>query len=817
MQALPPALAALGLYPQFIVYKLVPRDGKTAKLPVDHRTGQVMLKDADWQNDPAAWTDADTAISTAARLGPSHGVGFLFRPEDPFFFLDIDNCAEPAGWSWLAHDLCGRLAGAAIEVSQSGKGLHIIGMGTVPPHRCKDKTKLGLELYTEGRFVALTGFNAVGEVATDCTAAIGAIVAQHFQSDAGAVADGKPATWTDRPTAGYTGPANDDELLAKAMRSGDMAGQAFGARATFAALWNADSVVLGRSYPDQYKTPPGPYDASSADMALASHLAFWTGRDCERIDRLMRRSALARPKWDKHTSYMQTTILNAVGGCREVYSISPESVTPPPPESVAPAPVITTPTAPGTDNGPILVDGFQYMAPTQQCDHFAGCVYVQDVHRVFTPRGALLKPDQFRVTYGGYIFVLDAANDKTTKSAWEAFAESQAVRYPIAESQTFRPDLQPGVIVEEEGRTVVNTYTPAIVDRAEGDVTPFLNHLHKMLPDQRDADILLAYMAACVQHIGVKFQWAPLLQGAEGNGKTLFTRCVARAIGMQYTHLPKADEVGNKFNSWMMRKLFIGIEDVYYPADRREIIEALKPLITNDYLPIEFKGVDQINARVCANFMLNTNHKDAIRKTQNDRRFAIFYTAQQSEADIRRDGMAGDYFPDLYDWLKTGGYAKVSHFLATYQIPDELNPATRCHRAPQTSTTAQAIQMSVGGVEQEIMEAIDEGRMGFAGGWVSSLAVDKLLDGMKLSRAIPPNKRREIMQGLGYDWHPALRNGRVNNPTAVDGGGKPKLFIREGHADRAIESPAEAARAYESAQVRGAVSLADLAFGERKA
>jgi hypothetical protein len=68
-----------------------------------------------------------------------------------------------------------------------------------------------------------------------------------------------------------------------------------------------------------------------------------------------------------------------------------------------------------------------------------------------------------------------------------------------------------------------------------GDVSLFLAHMKKILPIPRDRSILLAYMAAVVQHQGVKFQWAPLIQGVEGNGKTLFSRCVAEAVGVRYS------------------------------------------------------------------------------------------------------------------------------------------------------------------------------------------------------------------------------------------------------------------------------------------
>jgi hypothetical protein len=47
-------------------------------------------------------------------------------------------------------------------------------------------------------------------------------------------------------------------------------------------------------------------------MALAQHLAFWTGCDAPRIERLMRKSRMARPKWDMHRTYLrELTITNA--------------------------------------------------------------------------------------------------------------------------------------------------------------------------------------------------------------------------------------------------------------------------------------------------------------------------------------------------------------------------------------------------------------------------------------------------------------------------------------------------------------------------
>lgn len=58
---------------------------------------------------------------------------------------------------------------------------------------------------------------------------------------------------------------------------------------------------------------------SEADLALATHLAWLTGRDPERMDRLIRSSGLMRPKWER-ADYRERTIERAIAGTTDVYA-----------------------------------------------------------------------------------------------------------------------------------------------------------------------------------------------------------------------------------------------------------------------------------------------------------------------------------------------------------------------------------------------------------------------------------------------------------------------------------------------------------------
>jgi primase-polymerase (primpol)-like protein len=749
-------------YKQFILWKAVPDGTKVNKLPVSPHTG--IVSDA---HNPANWASYDEARQAADRFGC--GVAFVFTEADPFFFIDLDNQLQADGtWSELAIKVCNLFAGCAVEVSQSGRGLHIFGTGKAAQRSYK-RADIGLEVYTSKRFVALTSI-VRGEARCSAQFELDSLLGEYFASNDGHKLSEEPGEWTEGPCAEWSGPDDDEELIRRLMASKS---SGIAKRATVQELWEGDPTVMAKYYPDSGRE----YDANRADAALCAHLAFWTGKDCERMDRLMRMSGLARDKWLDRSDYRVRTILRAVGGCREVYRQRVEAVA-----STAQA-----------------VGGF--MGVGEQLEHFDGCVYIRDMDRVFVPDGAQLKASQFKAMYGGHTFAMDAVNGKVTTDAWKVFTESQAHRFAKAQTIRFRPAEEPGSIRSEGGVTTVNTYVPVVTPRRKGDAGPFVGHIAKLFPDESDRAIIIAYMAAVVQFPGVKFQWCPLIQGCEGNGKTLLIRCLVEAVGQKYCHLPDSRDLGNKFNAWILNKVFVGVEEVFLP-DQREIHESLKVLVTNDRMGIQQKGLDQFTGDNRANFFMCSNHKDGIRKSQLDRRFAVMYTAQQHGGDMERDGMNGNYFPRLYDWLNSGGYAIVNDYLRSYSIPESLNPAGACHRAPTTSSTVEAIGLSLGPIEQDILEAVDSERPGFKGGWLSSHAFSNLLghSGRKLTHS----KRNELLYAMGFVRHPGLNGGRVGATVAAEGGGRPILYIKKGHTCANLTDNEDIFKEYLAAQGYGA-------------
>ena len=126
-----------------------------------------------------------------------------------------------------------------------------------------------------------------------------AFLAHHFpKKEAAPVTDRAPVTPLDM---------DDYELLAKAMSAKD----------------EQSSPRCGQAPMLDFQERP------EADMALAGLLLFWTGGDQARTEAMMRRSGLAREKWDEARpggTYLSTTIAKAAEGKTEFYSGKREKV-----------------------------------------------------------------------------------------------------------------------------------------------------------------------------------------------------------------------------------------------------------------------------------------------------------------------------------------------------------------------------------------------------------------------------------------------------------------------------------------------------------
>lgn len=283
-EQIPQELKAL---PNWICWDAVPDEkrGKIKKVPINALTGGGAMS-----NNPSTWCDFDTAVRASEKHS---GIGFMFGG-CPYFGVDIDGKEEELeayqrGENGnIISEFISTLQSYA-EISQSGKGIHIICRGTLPK---RGRRKGSVEMYEDGRFFVMTG-NSCSEYAgiSDCTESIKPLHEKY-------IGGGREPQAKIRPAVSLSS-ADDIVKAAAGAKNGGK----------FVALYGGDTA--------------GYTSSSEADMALCSILAFWTGCDASKMDVIFRSSGLMREKWDRPQSgstYGALTIQKAIAGCSQVYS-----------------------------------------------------------------------------------------------------------------------------------------------------------------------------------------------------------------------------------------------------------------------------------------------------------------------------------------------------------------------------------------------------------------------------------------------------------------------------------------------------------------
>lgn len=124
---------------------------KWVKLPCNPNGGGAAAVD-----NPATWSDFETAFGVYDLAGGFDGVGFVFTGDDNIVGGDFDKCFDPETGE-ISELVVGalRTIGGYWEQSPSGRGLHFITRADLVKAR-KDDSK-GIELYNKGRFFTVTG------------------------------------------------------------------------------------------------------------------------------------------------------------------------------------------------------------------------------------------------------------------------------------------------------------------------------------------------------------------------------------------------------------------------------------------------------------------------------------------------------------------------------------------------------------------------------------------------------------------------------------------------------------------------------------
>ncbi len=272
----------------------------------------------------------------------------------------------------------------------------------------------------------------------------------------------------------------------------------------------------------------------------------------------------------------------------------------------------------------------------------------------------------------------------------------------------YDPSRPTEMFFTRQGKRYVNTYHPtypeADTSGAENAGKLLQAHLCNLVKEPQHRRTLIDFLAFMVQVPGRKIRWAVMLQGTEGCGKTFLAEVMKAVLGHVHVKTLDGAAIKGNWNEWAFGHQLVVLEEVRVAGtNRHEMMNALKPLITNDDISMNQRFRDNRVVENISNYILFSNAHDALSLTNNDRRYFVIKSPLQTKQQVVALGK--DYFPCLFTALRDNPGAFRS-FLLDWPISPDFQPDDH---APRTCYAQEMAHDSTNEVTATVRRLIAEG------------------------------------------------------------------------------------------------------------
>lgn len=712
-----------------VVWKWEMRDGRPTKTPYVATAPQRYAK----TNAPATWCPFGLAMD-AVRNGHADGVGVVLG--EGLAGVDLDDCRDPetgviTPWAQQIIDDFNSYT----EISPSKTGVKI-WVRVNPTLSLKGKNYHrpdggAIEIYVGGKYFTVTADYLANTPAT-IEQRTEQVVRLHKQISSRG--DIKKSRQPERPVVEI-----DDDTLIE-MATGAKNG------VVFSALLDGDTSLHGD-------------DDSAADLAFCNMLAFWTGRDAGRMDRLYRRSGLCRSKWDERRgdrTYGEMTIEKAIAGCHDTYSA---------PSARRRRQAASSPSVAAASEGVTLEDFHAYMP----------------MHNyIFVPTGQTWPASSVNAKLPSVVSSEGegAARGKDHKGQpMRMTASAWLDRHRAVEQMTWAPG-RPAVIRDElvsdggwvprPGCACFNLYRPPLIQRGDSRAArPWLDHLSRVYP--HDAHHILRWLAQRVQRPDVKINHALVLGGMQGIGKDTILEPVRHAVGPWNVVEVSPVQLLGRFNGFVKSVILrvseardLGDVDRYAFYEHTKVYAAAPP----DVLRVDEKNLREYAVANVCGMVITTNHKtNGLYLPADDRRHYVAWS------DLTKDDFPQSYWTDLYGWYAAGGHRHVAAYLA------ELDLATFDPKAPPLKTPAfwEVVDANRAPEDAELEEVLEK----LGNPTVTTLKVMADSAGHEFGRWLRDRRStRQISHRMDTAGYVSVRNPDTKDGLWKTEGGRKALYVR---------------------------------------
>mgnify|MGYP000391912486 FL=1 len=357
----------------------------------------------------------------------------------------------------------------------------------------------------------------------------------------------------------------------------------------------------------------------------------------------------------------------------------------------------------------------------------------------------------------------------------------------LVEQSVYRPDLfksiEDPIVKDEKGLLQLNTYRPSDVKAIKIDthIENFKELIRRLTEHEgtgKDSkgkevdlfDYVLDHLSMPFQQPGNKIKKAILFHSKEYQvGKNTFFTIVQEGLGKDNCAVIDPIEAIDKAKGFLEHQLVL-VDEIKLDGDWHKKISTLnvmKPLMTNTDFRMRPLFHNWKDIYSTCNFMLFTNHDDALAVDNNEARYTMI------DIGKTRDQMGGDEFFNQF-WTPEGKLIEgvkeaVKWFLTNRKISDNFNPKSVCLK-----TNFLEVMSEEGGhpLLKDIKPLFNERATPLH---QSVISIQDAFDWLKTNKKIPGriNDLADVLTKLGCE-----RVGEVKHKRT---GRKPTMWILRNH------------------------------------
>lgn len=659
----------------------------------------------------SSFTDALAALNT----GVGDGLGFCFTGKEGLVFVDLDHAIKDGAWDPFLLQVMQAFPTWG-EYSMSGTGVHLICKGSLA--RTEVHNPSGLELYASGRFVAMTGWQLPGwpEQITEQQPAVDWLAAHiaSLKQSSGSLSyaeEAMPELHEATPLQGLTISKDVYNFLTTGIADkweGDRSRAMLASSMSLYRCGLTDSQVLSTMWYHcghiaQEHRPVG----NAAEWLWKYSVSPGQGTKPPSTDNLF--AAVPTTNKDvlqellaevRELDYGSVTDTNTIHTARALLA---KSIRLDAGSRIAVQDAIRKTMTWNKSEMTTVLKEIERESRRQSLEQHGGLdnlmggyLYVAGMHAfLHKESGELLKPEAFV-----------ALHTHMSSEIRDIVLSGEGV------SKVSGVDFDPGQpeFFVRFGASYYNKWRGLASFGRQGDITPWWNHLCLLVPNERERNHLLDWMAFTIQQPHIKINHAVVFAGHYGIGKDTLFWPLSQALG-RHSKQVNADALTRDFNDYLTESKLVTIQEVEMGThrDAKLIDNRLKPMIASppDTLYINPKGVAAYHIKNVVHLILYTNGDHPVIIYDGDRRYfvltSLLRVIDPNTGEQRPEWI--QYFNNLWYWLDDcKGWEAVCYYLLTRDV-SKFNPKTA---PPMTEGKADIIEQGRSGLETLIKDSIEK-------------------------------------------------------------------------------------------------------------